>query len=476
MKRSFRQNVPHHLSLPQDLGFSIEVEKHASRIMEVGDARPFLDAEVVAAILRNAIDFSEQVQSPLCNAEDGSRTLTHSERKQAYTALFNEGWSGVSLSQEHGGLGLPAILRAPLLEILRPADPELWDYVDTSVLVAGIIARLSNDTLKKLFIPKIRDGEWAILLEADTFQKVPVLAQAVQQDDGLFRLWGTAHGSAVSLGLASKEFRLVKAIQRHDGNAHGEPALFLIPYRGPGESDNAGVLGWHAASMHSAKVEWARLANALTLRTAAGSAPLARPMGSAVEAWRAVALAYARAMDLAERHADEKVRLDSRRFMGIASRILESRRWDPQWTAARRLPGADALIREAILPDGGAAFRTWLTQVYQTVARLDSHPFAGCARISSSLRSGAESLQSSMDVALERGMPSPCAQLDPAGSIFSQFFNVMACTEIANSALYAAQCMPSTRWDARYLQRKLDAALRFATHALPTQAKCAAST
>lgn len=463
------------VSLPESLGFSVSVRKHASRIDTIVDTKPFLNDDVLTAVLENAGDFVEHVLSPLSGLGGGDAASNPDRRKDAYKSIFSEAWSGISLSQEQGGLGIPTILRAPLLEIMCSADPELWNYIDTSMLVGGLISNVGNDWLKCFLIPKVRAGEWAISFATDVINDSPCRMRATQQDkgnvvnQGIFRLLGTAARSDLRLGIAEKEYYLVKAMICQDGDCGDVPALFLVPEFSRNGDDQDGVLGWYVASMQNATNELSRLKHDCTLRASIGVIALKQSdwHQSRIDAWRAATLAYAGAIDLAERHADERVRLESRQFVGITSRILEFWVNESLSKPPISMPTAAALIWDGIMPDGGAAFRSWLNRIYQTVNRLDELPFDGSDALSSRLRCGAESLQRIVDDVLANQMPSSRLILDSSGAILVLFSKVLMCAEIANDALYAAQCVSSSRWDTTYLKGKIQGALHFAAQELP---------
>ena len=442
---------------------------YASRMGEIGDAKPFLDEDVYTVILENAGNFAEQMLSSFPSLGDDIAVSRFDRRRETYKAIFNEAWSGVSLSQEQGGLGLPTTLRAPLLEIIGSADAELWHYIDTSMLISGLISSLAGLALRKHFIPRLSAGDWVVSLDMAVVHASPVRIRAFQQGNGEFRLVGASDGSGTTPGLAAAEFRLVKAMICRDDDAPVDPALFLVPVCVPGDDDGSYVSGWYVASMQSAQPELARLKHAIILR--ASIAVIARKPrdlnACEMDAWRAASLAYACALDLEEKHTDEKVRQDNNRYVRITSKILEFWVQDNQPISTGSKSLIDSLVEDEILPDGGAAFRSWLNRVYQTVNRLDGRLFAGSEDLGRSLRGGAESLQLVVDDVLANYMPSPGVTLDSSEVILSLFAKVLVCTEIANDALYAAQCVSSGRWNATYLNGKIQAALHFVAQELP---------
>lgn len=356
-----------HLSPFEEIGFSMRVRKHTSQIDEVGLATPFLREDVLSAILENTGEFVDQVLVPLCCPAVGDSSSEFKRRKQAYKAIFDEGLSGISLSQEYGGLGLPVILRAALQEIMCSADSDLWRYIDNSMLAGGLISELGSDQLKSLVMPKVRTGEWAIAFDLDVLADSPPAScrlRALQHEDGSFKIFGdTAGASSLSQGLGVHELRLVKAMIQTEVDTPQQQALFLVRECVAGEATYTDACGWMVTSIRNARTALAHLQHASVLcsaisvtATAEGKLQFCRSrLGlslpanqqlveesidgqsthrslhvalalhqSRIEAWRGVSLAHACTIDLEQGHRNEKVRRHSKKLMGIISIVLDA--------------------------------------------------------------------------------------------------------------------------------------------------------
>ena len=142
------------------------------------------------------------------------------------------GWSGLLVPEQHGGAGLAFADMTVLLEewgaSLAPGP-----LVETAVLAADVIARFGDDRQKRECLPRLAAGELVVapaVTDALGHEPGPTgTAVMASLRRGTWRLNG--HKMFVSYAKSAGAY-LVSA--RREGS--GEPAVFLVPRDGVGES------------------------------------------------------------------------------------------------------------------------------------------------------------------------------------------------------------------------------------------------
>ena len=124
--------------------------------------------DVITAILDEAAKFSQEVMQPLnrtgdiegCKRHDDGRVTTPKGFREAFKALRDGGWMGISAPEEFGGQGLPTVLTSCVGEFMISANMAFSMY---SGLTQGAVKALlehASPELKKTFLPKMVSGEW----------------------------------------------------------------------------------------------------------------------------------------------------------------------------------------------------------------------------------------------------------------------------------------------------------------------------
>ncbi len=124
--------------------------------------------DLIEPILDEASRFASEVLGPTnvvgdqegCRIEDGA-VWVPPEMSDAYRLFVEGGWQSLDCSQEHGGMGLPALIGT--------ATAEMWQGANLALglcpmLTSGAIETLeahATDELKQLYLPKLISGEWA---------------------------------------------------------------------------------------------------------------------------------------------------------------------------------------------------------------------------------------------------------------------------------------------------------------------------
>ena len=125
-----------------------------------------LDADLAKAVLDEAAKLAREVMLPLYQSSDAAGARWESGVvnappgfKEAFAALAEGGWFGVSGEQAHGGQGLPKMLTAHVEEMFWGANTNLYLYGALTVGAGICIAAHADDALKRAYLPKLYGGE-----------------------------------------------------------------------------------------------------------------------------------------------------------------------------------------------------------------------------------------------------------------------------------------------------------------------------
>ncbi|ARN81885.1 acyl-CoA dehydrogenase C-terminal domain-containing protein [Methylocystis bryophila] len=201
-----------------------------------------VSGDVLAQILEEAGRLSEKVLHPLnalgdlagCRrAEDGS-VATPKGFIDAYRAVADGGWIGLSVPTEFGGQGLPYVLTALTNEFASSANMAFAMYFGLSQGAMAALLRHGSDAQKQLSLPKMVTGAWSgtmNLTEPQCGTDLGLLTtKATPNPDGSFSLTGQKiYISAGEHDLSENIVHL--ALARIEGAPAGVKgiSLFLAP-------------------------------------------------------------------------------------------------------------------------------------------------------------------------------------------------------------------------------------------------------
>jgi 3-(methylthio)propanoyl-CoA dehydrogenase len=158
--------------------------------------------ETAQAILEEGSKFCSEVLAPLNVTGDRNPSVWHDGAvsaspgfKEAFAQFVEGGWQGLMHPIEYGGQGLPKLVAAPCLEMLKSANlsfatcPSLTDGAIEALLLAGTAEQKAH------YLPKLISGEWTgtmNLTEPQAGSDLAMLrARAEPMADGSYRIFGT---------------------------------------------------------------------------------------------------------------------------------------------------------------------------------------------------------------------------------------------------------------------------------------------
>jgi len=222
---------------------------------QLADTGLFADAggDVTEQILTEAGRLSAEVMAPLNRSGDltparleNGVVRTSPGFADAYRAIAEGGWIGLSATPEHGGMGLPLALNTAVNEMMSGACLALQLC---PLLTQGQIEALehhADDTLKALYLPKLISGEWTgtmNLTEPQAGSDVGALrSRAEPNGDGTFAVSGQK--IFITWGdhdVAENVCHLVLARLPDGGPGTRGISLFMVPKLIPDAQGNPGA-------------------------------------------------------------------------------------------------------------------------------------------------------------------------------------------------------------------------------------------
>ena len=227
--------------------------KDLFRIKEIFSEKKFFgfDEDTLDEILNDVGKLSENLISPINREGDikpaylkNGEVVLPKSFTDAYKAIADGGWIGISGDPKYGGLGLPLFITTCVNELLSSACLSL---ALNPLMTQGQIDALENhasEDIKKIFLPKLNSGEWSgtmNLTEPQAGSDVGALRSVATKDkDGTYKISGQKiYISWGDHSLSSNICHLLLARLPKSPKGTKGITLFLVPKYLP---DNQGNL------------------------------------------------------------------------------------------------------------------------------------------------------------------------------------------------------------------------------------------
>lgn len=201
--------------------------------------------DVVGAVLESAAEFSQDVLLPInlpgdlegCRLEHGT-VKTPAGYKRAYEIYRQGGWPALTADPAFGGQGLPASLALIVREFVASGSMSFGMYGGLTQGAYRAILAHADDTLKRVYLPRLTDGSWAgtmCMTEPQSGSDLSTLqTRAVPAGDGSYRVTGTKiFISSGEHDLTDNIVHLVLARLPDAPPGTRGISLFIVPKRTP---------------------------------------------------------------------------------------------------------------------------------------------------------------------------------------------------------------------------------------------------
>ena len=228
---------------------------HVIGLNQVRETDRFEEAtdDLTRAILTEAGKLCEEVMYPVQRAGDLTPSYlengvvrTADGYADAFKAIAEGGWIGMSADPEFGGMGLPMAVTTAVNEMMSAACLSLQLAPLMSQGQIEALEHHASDAIKALYLPKLISGEWTgtmNLTEPQAGSDVGALSsKATDSGDGTFRV----SGQKIYISWGDNDFtsnicHLVLARLPDAPSGTKGISLFLVPKRLPDENGEAGV-------------------------------------------------------------------------------------------------------------------------------------------------------------------------------------------------------------------------------------------
>ena len=161
-----------------------------------------LSEDLIRAVVTEGGRLASEVLAPLNSVGDelgcewdAGVVRTPAGFREAFQALAEGGWLGLSGNPEYGGQGMPKLLGCLLEEMFWAANSSLYLYGTLTVGAAICIDAHGTPEQKALYLPRLYSGEWTgamALTEAHAGSDLGIMrTRAEPQADGTYRITGT---------------------------------------------------------------------------------------------------------------------------------------------------------------------------------------------------------------------------------------------------------------------------------------------
>lgn len=160
-----------------------------------------LTVEFCSQLLDSAARFHEEVLLPVGAKGDAQgarlvdgRVRTPDVYREAWSAYREAGWLGVSLPEQIGGAGLPALVSSAINEMRLATAQSLHMYFGFCISASRMLLEAGEPWMREKVAPKLASGEWTATMSLTESHCGSDLRQirtrAIPQPDGTWRIEG----------------------------------------------------------------------------------------------------------------------------------------------------------------------------------------------------------------------------------------------------------------------------------------------
>jgi len=176
--------------------------------------------------------------------DGGAQSPPHIRR--AYDQLREAGLISLTVSEQYGGYGLPALLNGIFLEMISRADPSLMMVLGLQTGAASDIERYGSDEIKNAFLPRFTSGEIEGCMDLTESQAGSdlggIVTRATDLPDGRVEV----DGQKIYISNGGAEVHLVLArdddkYEASRGTTHGLSLVLVPRHKADGSSNGVKV-------------------------------------------------------------------------------------------------------------------------------------------------------------------------------------------------------------------------------------------
>ncbi|MCA0922587.1 acyl-CoA dehydrogenase family protein [Pseudooceanicola nanhaiensis] len=176
-----------------DILFSLRHVAGAERL-------PDWDDELAAEVIGHFASFAEGRIAPLdavgdaqgCRLE-GGRVRMPDGFAEVYGELAEQGWQGLTVPEDFGGMGLSPVMQAGVSEIFSGANHSLQMVASLVPGCVGVLRRFGSEAQQAAYLPALAEGKYLstmALTEPGAGSDLSAIRTRAVQEDGIWRLTG----------------------------------------------------------------------------------------------------------------------------------------------------------------------------------------------------------------------------------------------------------------------------------------------
>ncbi|MBW2181350.1 MAG: acyl-CoA dehydrogenase, partial [Deltaproteobacteria bacterium] len=199
-----------------------------------------LDEKTLDMLVTEAINFAKGIVDPLQEIGetkglrfDNGKVICPPEFKKAFKQYGQDGWIAAARDTEYGGQGFPHMIRIVINDFMYGACQPFNMAPSLTHGAAHLVEHFATEALKKMYVPKMFNGEWSgtmCLTEADSGSNLAAIQTTACREGDHFRIKGSK--VFISWGEHDLADNIIHLVLAHiDGAPEGVGgiSLFIVP-------------------------------------------------------------------------------------------------------------------------------------------------------------------------------------------------------------------------------------------------------